>query len=309
MGDYNLQSAALDAIGSIAQDRADWDLAIEIGKRRIAMGSRLAMFEQLDAHSVVTWAATVAGKLDLACEISASGLALVQPRQVPEWALHLAAWRTLALMLSGKWDEAESVIRRAHGFWLETGRISAGYALRGFGAALFIAHARADAAQIDRWSEVIETIGAHFDVSRYHHQAIARWDLEELAAEMLADRQAIGIGQHDYRIVNLTMCTDSGVELDDEFLEVNLQEASAARSPMIRATVLRAQGWQASDAALLDEARAIFESCNALPFAARARCEAAIIRRDTPELEQGLTYLESIRDTAQVERYLRIDRS
>ena len=205
-------------------------MAIEIGSRRIAMGSRLAMFEQIDAHSVVTWAATVAGKL----ETADAGLRVraghsIQPRQAPDWALHLAAWRTLALMLAGKWDEAE----RAHGTRIRVlARSRPGSrldtAMRGSALPSSSLTRVADEARIARWSEVIETIGAHFDVRRYHHTAIAHWNVQELAEAMMANRQIIGIGHHDYRIVNLSMCTDAGVRLDDDYLTFTLEQAERA---------------------------------------------------------------------------------
>ena len=81
------------------------------------------------------------GDLDEAIRISASGLALLQPGQVPAWTLHLVTWRTYALTLRGLWDDALAAGDRGYELWIETDRPSAGYALRGFVAALDVARA------------------------------------------------------------------------------------------------------------------------------------------------------------------------
>jgi hypothetical protein len=56
---------------------------------------------------------------------------------------------------------------------------------------------------------------------------------------------------------------------------------------------------------LLDQALEILAIAGALPYVARTRAEAAILRRDRAELDAAIAYLESIRDEVQVERYLR----
>src|SRR5258708_4614472 len=76
---------------------------------------------------------------------SAAMIARVLPGQAPYPALHLFAWRTITLMMLGRWDEAVSTFYRSLEAWNDAGRHAAGYALRGFVAALDIGRARGDA--------------------------------------------------------------------------------------------------------------------------------------------------------------------
>ena len=302
LGVANLQSAALDALGSMAQERNDWRQAIEIGMRRIAMGNRLVLYEQIDAHSGVAWAATISGDLSQAEHVSRAGLAIVQPRQAPDWALHLAAWRLVALTLVGSWDEAESVAERAHGMWTESGRPAAGYSLRGFMAALIVAHARRDESRITRWAEVLEKVGVQFEDRRQRVLEVAAWNIDDLARTLTDDPRTKG--RFETFAMSLSVCSDAGRHFDERFLTAVLEDARSAGGRILEAETLRALGLAAAAPDLLDEARAIFEDCGALPYVARTRCEAAILRDDEDELEAGIGYLESIRDEVQVERYL-----
>jgi hypothetical protein len=121
----------------------------------------------------------------------------------------------------------------------------------------------------------------------------------------MAQRDIVGIGQYDYSITHLSICADAGVHLDEAYLGWMLEQAEAARSPMIKAATLRAIGVKSRDPARLEAARALFDSCSAVPFAARARSEGAILEGNEGEFKAGLTYLESIGHVVQTERYLR----
>jgi len=305
IGDVNLQSAALDALGALAQQRADWETSRRFAEERIAMGSRLVMFEQVDAHAVAAWSSTIMGDLAAADRISAAGLAILQPRQAPDWALHLVAWRIVALALMGKWDEVESTTERAYGFWLESGRPLAGYSMRGFTSALIVAHARRDQARIERWSEVMHEIGSQFGLRRAQNNAIADWDLEALAASLTEERLGSVIGRFDYAATFLTIVSDDRRHVDPTYVESLLAVSRQGSGRILEACVLRHRGVQAADVSDLDRAREIFASAGARPYQARCRCEAAIIRADRNELDAGMAYLESIRDEVQIERYLK----
>jgi class 3 adenylate cyclase len=304
LDDPNLQSAALDALGSIAQQHGQWLRTLELGEQRIAMGTRLGVVEQIDALSVITWAATIVGDLTKAEAISRAGLAIIQPRQASDWAMHLIAWRAVVLGLLGKWDEVETAAERAYALWNETGRPAAGYSVRGFTAALIVARARRDEKRIAQWSEVIVEIGTQFALRRDQNISIATWDIGKLAASLTVDLIGTAAGRYDYVAAYLSICSDSAKVVDVNFLASLLEPVRAASARIMEANILRSQGLAKAEAAALDAANAIFRACGALPYAARTRCEAAILRGDRIELEAGLAYLESIRDQVQVERYL-----
>jgi hypothetical protein len=301
LDDPNLQSAALDALGGNALGRGDWRKALDLGRRRIAMGGRLALVEQIDAHSVATWSAVMMGDLRTADEVSAAGLAVIQPGQAPDWTMHLVAWRVETLLMVGKWDDAELAVDRLYGLWLESGKPAAGYANRGFAAGSIVAHARRDEPRFRRCSEVIEEIARQFTGSAARIlRAIAAWDPDLIAKSLRAERftyETVALG--------LSVCTDAGRHLDRPFLEDTLSSAKRANAGLLEAELTRAMGVATADSRLLDEARSRFESYGAMPYVARTRCEAAILRGDRIELDAGLAYLESIRDELQVERYLR----
>src|SRR5258708_11747890 len=89
-------------------------------------------------------------------------IARVLPGQAPYPALHLFAWRTITLMMLGRWDEAVSTFYRSLEAWNDAGRHAAGYALRGFVAALDIGRARGDARLINAASDPIMSIVSPF---------------------------------------------------------------------------------------------------------------------------------------------------
>ena len=271
------------------------------------MSSRLALFERLDAHSVITWGAVIMGDLATAERISADGLAIIQPRQAPQWALHLVAWRCVTLLWTGNWDEVEHVGDRAYQMWLEADQPAAGYAQRGFATALRVARARRDDARIDRHQATMIDIASRFDAPALSRgtPSYAEGDIEGVATylESLAGTQITS--RWEYIAFFTSVCSDSGRLLDPKYLDGALTDARDASSRLLEAETLRAQGLAQSDPALLDQAREILADAGALPYVARARAEAAILRRDRAELDAAIAYLESIRDEVQVERYLR----
>src|SRR5207237_9589701 len=144
LDDANLQSMALDGLAGTGQIQDDWRRAREYSRQRLTFQDRLNMVEKIDAHSMVSWSAALLGDLDEAERVSAEGLAQVQPGQVPAVTLHLVAWRTYTLTLLGRWDDAIAMAHRARQLLIESGQSSAGYALRGFMAAVDVARARHD---------------------------------------------------------------------------------------------------------------------------------------------------------------------
>ena len=121
LGDAALASAALDGIGTIDQMRGDFEGMRETAQQRLDMGDRLPVAERIDAACMVAWACVLIGDLERADAVAGSALAVVQPGQGGNWALHLAAWRALIATLRGDWDVALVAANKAHEFWLEHG--------------------------------------------------------------------------------------------------------------------------------------------------------------------------------------------
>ena len=308
LDDLNIQSAALDALASFSQDRGDWKEARRVARERIAMGSRLALLERVDAYAVATWDSVIMGDLAQADEISSAAMAILQPGQAPEWTLHLMAWRTVALLFYGKWDAALSAIDQGMRLWLDTGRPSAGYAQRGFLAGLIIARARRDAGHASTYASVVESIDSSFEAdSRFAIvREFVRDDVAAVAAALATPSGRLGASfGYESQQMLVSICNDADVRIDQEALSRGLNSARGSNAVLLEAEILRGLGLAASDSAQLSAARAILESAQAGPYIARTRCEQAIVERDKDELDRGLAALEAIGDVVQVERYLK----
>ncbi|HZC79198.1 MAG TPA: hypothetical protein VE258_15705, partial [Ktedonobacterales bacterium] len=154
LDDPNLQSMALDALAATGQFLDDWRRSRDYSLQRLAFQERLELLERVDAHSMVTWSSALLGDLDYAERVSAQGLAQVQPGQVPAVTLHLVAWRIYLLTLLGRWDDSLSMAQRARQLLIESNQAAAGYALRGFMAALDVARARQDPGLVDLYGTI-----------------------------------------------------------------------------------------------------------------------------------------------------------
>jgi len=300
LDDPNLQSLALDALSSCAQNRRAWRECREYASQRLAFQDRLGMVEKIDAHSVVAWSSALLGNLDEADQVSAQGLSQVQPGQVPAWTLHLVAWRIYVLTLLGRWDDALIMGERARQLWLESGRSSAGYSLRGFVSVIDIARAREDRATLETHTAILEEIIMAFPEGALPRQILGygRADLDAIERSLAgADSQA----EHLER--NLSLLLDHRRIPPVERLKAILAYAQAREFPILEAQVRRGLGLRASDGAELSRSFDLFERAHAIPYAARVRCERGLITADRSELEAGLQVLERLGDIDQVARY------
>jgi hypothetical protein len=300
--DFNLQSAALDALGSIAGARFGWAEQRRLADERIAMGPHLAMVERIDAYSVAAWSAFIEGDLEAAERLSGAGLAILQPGQAPEWTLHLLAWRADTLLLMGRWDELESIMGRAIGLWLEAGRPAAGYAMRGFVAGLIVAHARQNGSLAQRIAQVVEEVDAQFTGRRPLLETFLRWDPEEMSDQL--GPAMLAQTTFETLAMGMAMCSDAGQPLDGEFLVAALAESQRTKCRLGEAEVVRAMGLARDDIESLAGAHAAFDAGGAMPFAARTSAELAIRTGDRARLDVAISHLESLRDVTQVQRYV-----
>jgi class 3 adenylate cyclase len=306
LDDPNLESMALDALSGTAQMRGDWWQGREYARRRLSFQDRLNMVEKVDAHSMVAWSSALLGDLEEADRVTAQGLAQVQPGQVPAWALHIVVWRIYALTLLGHWDEALLMGERARQLWLESGKPSAGYAVRGFMALIDVAHARQDDRLAESYREILDTILMAFPADSFFR----RWlgyggpDLRpiEAAVDDMA-RTAAGLPERAERGLNLLL--DAGKPLAADRLGELLRRAEAGHFRPLEAQARRGLGIVGRDHEMLTSALAIWEDMKAVPYAARVRCERALLTGDHAELEKGLAVLERLGDRLQLGRYER----
>jgi class 3 adenylate cyclase len=300
LDDARLASAALDGIGSLAQNSGDWHEARRIATRRLAFGERLDLSERMDAYAVATWSSGLVGDLEEAERVSAAGLAQVQPGQVPAWTLHVLAWRIYSLTLLGRWDEVLSAGERACQLWRESG-VTAGYAVRGFIPALDVARARGDSRREDELREVLGEI-----LRRVPASSPAALMTSYLADDLdaLVERVLHGFRLHnpEYPERTLALCADLRHPPDVEAIRPVLDFATAGRLRILEAQARRTWGLAEADAAQLGRALEIFEATGAMPYAARARCERALLTGDETELAAGRAALEALGDGRYLER-------
>jgi class 3 adenylate cyclase/tetratricopeptide (TPR) repeat protein len=301
LGDADLASTALDALSGTATSAYDWASALETTRRRFAFEDRLSFYERLDAHSMFSWMSFQMGELDIAEKDSAAMVARVLPGQAPYPALHLLAWRTLTLMMLGRWDEAVTTFWRAAEAWNDAGRLAAGYGLRGFVAGFDIGRARGDARIQNAASEAITSIVSRFDASHTHQKLLAY--LQGDAA--LSGSGPILQGPYPSELAErrLALACDKRDSLSISVLEQGLANAVAKRVPLLAAQVQRAIGLARRDPAPLSAALEIWQRAGALPNIGRARAERGLVTGDSIETDAGLAVLRKLGDACYLDRF------
>jgi class 3 adenylate cyclase/tetratricopeptide (TPR) repeat protein len=300
--DIGLQSAALDALSAAMMQRSDWAGCRELTRSRLALGPRLDLTEKMDAYAVIAWASIALGDLDESLRSSREGLALIQPGQVPAWALHLVAWRLYALGLRGTWQEVPATADRARELWIESGRIAAGYALRGFLAARDVALAQRNDPLADRMHEVIFGINGQFtrepatvaqaDAIRAKPGAVG--ELVRLARTRRRNPEGLE------RLLSAAIDRGEVIPVEDLRAAKAAYTSSALRH--VNVALDRAIGVGTSDAALLRAVLAEYEAMRALPYVARVRCELGRISGDDALFASGVSLLRELGDQLHLDR-------
>jgi hypothetical protein len=181
---------------------------------------------------------------------------------------------------------------------VDAGRISAGFAVRGFFAALDVARARQDTALFEKMQAVIESILRAFEA---HGQAVygerdrayLTGDLEALAAMVERFEPTHPIERIERA---LSLLADRGRFPAVDALRGIGEFAHGHSYRILEAQALRAQGAAMADIALLTRALDLFEQAGAVPYVARTRCERALLTGDSENLAAGLRALETLGD-------------
>lgn len=304
LDDPKLQSVALDALTGTTQEWHDWQPAREFARQRLRFKDRLGVEEKIDAYAMVAWGSNMLGELDDAERISAEGLAQIQPGQFPAWTLHLVAQRLYALTLLGRWDDVFPLADHALQLWNETGRAATGYATFGLMAAMDVARARQDPDRVQRYGEAIEAIVAAFPPGTASHQWIGYGILDLEAVEAAVERQAGGQLQRFERGLNLLLDHDRPIQPDAVLTVLGLSQARGL--PIVEAQIQRSIGRARGDPGALMRSIDLLERVGAKPYAARARCEKALLTGESAEMSAGLAVLERLGDEQQVCRFERL---
>jgi len=304
LDDPRLRSAALDALTCCAQARGAFAQSRQFAQQRLAFEDRLDLHERFDAHTMVAWASALLGDLAQADRATASALGLFQSGQVHWWGLHSAAWRAYALTLLGRWDEALAVAEHARKIWAEGGLIPAAYCVHGFIAALDVGRARHDTQLVDRYRAVLDEILKHFAADSLFGRLrpYGLGDIETLEAEVVGGFGTIPRARQQLVERTLSLCCDLDRSLLPEAVQRIVTSAAADGLKLLEAQARRALGISMRDTAELTRALGIFEETRAVPYAARVRCERALLTGNQSELEAGMHVLEALGDLDQLAR-------
>ncbi len=298
LDDPLLMSAALDGLGSIAQQRGSWVEARKIAQTRLRFQDRLDLMERLDAHSMVAWASAVLGDLLEADRVTAAAMELVLPGQTPVFALHPTSWRTYTLALLGRWDEALSAAERCWQQWIEAGRGPAGPALLCFLAALDVARAREEPELIARYTEVADVISRTHDptspFARMRPYVVP--DVQQLESQVVRSFAEIPVSFSFIIERAIALCVDRGYLSDIGISRALAEHAALHQMRILEAQARRALGLGQSDPTELTRALHLFQEAEAAPYVARVLCERGILTGNDADLTAGVRTLEELGD-------------
>jgi hypothetical protein len=129
-----------------------------------------------------------------------------------------------------------------------------------------------------------------------------RGDLETLEAQVVRGFGTIPRARQQLVERTLSLCADLDRPLAPEMIRPIVEAATADGLKLLEAQARRAHGISRRDAAELTRALGLFEETRAVPYAARVRCERALLTRNESELEAGMHVLEALGDLDQLAR-------
>jgi len=241
------------------------------------------------------------GDLAAADRDSADMAARLLPGQAPYPALHLYAWRALALDTLGRWDEAVAVFWRAIDAWHDAGSHAAGYGLRGFCVGLDIGRARGDTRLSGAAADAMESILARFPANHINRA----WTAFIRGEPTLDNPDIVTTRRFPFesaeRLVNLM--NDLRVKIPEDVVTAGVDNAARRQLPLLHAQLLRSRAILRSDASDMNAALAIWERIEAVPLIGRARAERGLITGNDAEIEAGLALLKRLGDVNYVDRF------
>jgi hypothetical protein len=291
---------ALDALAGIATVQNDWAGTMEFTRQRLEFEDRLGLYERLDARSMVAWMSYMTGDLVTAERDSADMVARLLPGQAPYPALHLYAWRTLTLLMLGRWDEGTSMFWRCIEAWSDAGRHAAGYGLRGFIAGLDIARARRDGrvetAAVDTILSILNRYPASSPAQllRKYVEGDGAFTSDGPSSETIPSEQI----ERRLNLVN-----DRRQSVPENVMDALLERGVQKRVALLEAQARRSIGLAHRDASQMTAALEIWERIGAVPLIGRAKAERGLVSGDNSETEAGLAILRKLGDVNYVDRF------
>ncbi|MGZ5997527.1 MAG: hypothetical protein ACXWN0_17885, partial [Isosphaeraceae bacterium] len=285
----------------VATSYNDWPRALDTARQRLRFENRLGLYERLDAHSMVSWMSYLMGDLAAAERDSGEMVARLLPGQAPFPALHLYAWRTITLMMLGRWDEAGTTFWRLLEAWNDAGRHAAGYGLRGFLCGVDMGRARHDARMQSVASESVNSILSRFPLD--HQNQVLKTYLQGEANFSGHDPSVIGRNPPETAERRLCLANDNR-----EVVPANIRERLLARAieqglPLLEAQVRRSNGLAGKDPGEVSAAIAFWEKAGSLPNLGRGLAERGMLTGNAAETDSGLAILKKVGDVNYIDRF------
>jgi class 3 adenylate cyclase len=303
VGDPNLISEALDALGAAELELDNYETVVGIARERLELDDRLNLAERMDARTVLAWSQATLGQIVESLESARSVTALLGPNQGLGFQLGALAWQISALHILGRWDEALAVVRRLQEAWIGTDRTAAGYALQGWLAGLEVARGRRDVALVDTLRAEFEDLSGRFgEGTRANRQgAMAKPDLRAVARDILG-RWRLWSERLDQLDRPILVCSDRRFLLDPAELRPMIAYLDEHNVRIVAAQARRALGLATGDAEPLRAALEAFESVGAVPYAARVQADLGAMTGDAGLSEAGIGRLEALGDVDHLAR-------
>jgi class 3 adenylate cyclase/TPR repeat protein len=302
LDDPALLSAALDGIGALTLG-VDPVLALQMARERVAMDSRLPLYERIDARSMVAWNAAALGQLDEVVTATESIQRDLAPNQAQTFILQVAAWQLWGLAMLGRWPEVGPTAERACRLWEDAGRNAVGYALHGYMAAAEVGWALGDERLSSRTTAVLLAISDQYPAGHIFRRlaAFAEPDPAALVETVVLDWQPYTTRLHLVERA-LSLCVDRRQPVPLEPLGALEVEARERGQRLLLAQVLRARGVLGESPDHLREALELFRTFGARPLVARAEVELGRLTDDAILIASGVAGLERLGDLAQLGR-------
>ena len=303
LGDSNLLSESLDALGlePMGDDRMDDVIAINAEREQI--GDRLSTEERADAGIVRSWAETIRGNLTSAERVADRTRAGLMAGQASAFVLGATCWRMVDLYGLGRWDEVMVELGRAERAWAESEVLAPGFAANGFIAALQVARARADPVVADHIAELIARIDDR--TQRSLRARRLRYFLDEDPSDLadaMVGRFHAYTPRLDYVFLGLVTLADRHVPVDMDVLDELIDYTEARSLDLVSPQARRLRGILRPDETDLTAALETFLRIGMTPFVARVRCELGQLRGDSALIEQGLEDLAALGDVEHAAR-------
>ncbi|HEV2218376.1 MAG TPA: adenylate/guanylate cyclase domain-containing protein [Candidatus Dormibacteraeota bacterium] len=299
LGELNLLSAALDALGACAMYSGDWNGVLAQARRRRAYGARLQLAEIMDADHMATWSFCMLGDPNAAEAVNAESSARLRPGQAPEWRLSTLSWRLRIDYTLGRWSHAMEAADQFLTVWRQLGSPLLGWMRVGLRPGLLVSIGRMDGARS-------QAMAASF-----------RAAMVSLGLPAAAYDAALVDGDIDAIAGSISSLTDTGfapMMLADAFGQLSDAGRLGAavieglpdkvkNVPLLAPQMRRALGLAARDATELHAALEVARRFADLPAEARVSVELGRLSQDPALIERGRRLLVEMGDVRQLERY------